>query len=93
MKINDVIIFSTDSYMKFVDLFAGLGGFHAALQKHGHQCVFACEIEKFLREHYHKNFKLYPDGDISKVNINKINLQYQILIFYVLVFHANPFQK
>ena len=42
--------------MKFVDLFAGLGGFHLALKRLGHECVFACEIDKDLQETYNKNF-------------------------------------
>lgn len=42
--------------MKFVDLFAGLGGFHEALVKLGHECVFASEIDDELREIYTQNF-------------------------------------
>ena len=38
--------------MKFVDLFAGLGGFHKALRQLGHDCVFASEIDDELRELY-----------------------------------------
>ena len=53
----------------FIDLFAGLGGFHLALSKLGHECVFASEIEIFLRNHYEENFELYPEGDISKINV------------------------
>ena len=45
--------------MKFIDLFAGLGGFHLALSKLGHECVFASEIEIFLRNHYEENFDQY----------------------------------
>ena len=47
------------SLITFIDLFAGLGGFHLALSKLGHECVFACELEIFLRNHYEENFKLY----------------------------------
>ena len=58
--------------MKFIDLFAGLGGFHLALSKLGHECVFACELEESLRNHYEKNFDLYPEGDITKIDLRKI---------------------
>ena len=58
--------------MKFIDLFSGLGGFHIALNKLGFTCVLACEIDKELRECYHKNFNLLPHGDITQLNIKKI---------------------
>ena len=58
--------------MRFVDLFAGLGGFHVALRQLGHECVFASEIDEGLRDLYFKNFGLVPEGDIRKVPIESI---------------------
>ena len=42
--------------LKFIDLFAGLGGFHLALQKLGHECVFASELKEDLRQLYEINY-------------------------------------
>src|SRR6185437_10767916 len=58
--------------MKFIDLFAGLGGFHVALRQLGHECVFASEIDDNLRSLYFQNFGLKPHGDIRKVPIESI---------------------
>ena len=59
--------------MRFVDLFAGLGGFRLALEQLGHECVFASEIDGELQELYNQNFPGGPaiHGDIrrSKGNI------------------------
>lgn len=52
---------------KFVDLFAGLGGFHLALARMGGQCVFAAEWKEHLRELYETNHGLRPAGDITQV--------------------------
>lgn len=42
--------------LRFIDLFAGLGGFHYALASLGHRCVFASEIDPVLRSLYLQNF-------------------------------------
>jgi len=52
--------------MRFVDLFAGLGGFHQALASLGHECVFASESDHDLAELYYKNFGIKPYGDIRE---------------------------
>ena len=53
---------------RFIDLFAGLGGFHLALDRLGGQCVFAAEWKEHLRDLYEENFTLRPEGDITLVN-------------------------
>ncbi|MCU0473674.1 MAG: DNA (cytosine-5-)-methyltransferase [Bacteroidales bacterium] len=58
--------------MKFIDLFAGLGGFHKALHELGHECVFASEINQLLCDVYEINWGIRPVGDIKKVIKNDI---------------------
>ena len=53
--------------MKFIDLFAGLGGFHKALHELKHECVFASELDPTLREVYKTNWGIEPKGDIKKI--------------------------
>lgn len=38
--------------MKFIDLFAGIGGFRFGMESAGHECVAFCEIDKFARSSY-----------------------------------------
>ena len=61
-----------DLLMRFIDLFAGLGGFHVGLAKLGHDCVFACEIDDNLRRIYKRNFGIEPVGDITKIKASAI---------------------
>src|SRR6056297_3522263 len=58
--------------MKFIDLFAGLGGFHQALSTSGGECVFASEINTDLAVLYEKNYGTKPHGDIRSVDIPSI---------------------
>lgn len=53
---------------KFIDLFAGIGGFHLAMSSFGGSCVFASEWDKFAAETYQQNFGLQPFGDITKID-------------------------
>jgi DNA (cytosine-5)-methyltransferase 1 len=66
----------------FIDLFAGIGGFHIALHNNGFECVYASEKDKFARKTYYENFKkssknLFNNNklfneDIAKAELNKI---------------------
>jgi DNA (cytosine-5)-methyltransferase 1 len=58
--------------MRFIDVFAGLGGFHVALERLGHECVFASELDANLQQLYEKNFGMRPHGDIRAVPVSKI---------------------
>lgn len=49
----------------FIDLFAGIGGFHGALGALGGKAVYASEIDKDAVKIYEHNWKLKPDGDIT----------------------------
>ena len=53
----------------FIDLFAGIGGFHAAMSQLGVKCVFASEIDKKARETYLANHHVDNfAGDINLVD-------------------------
>ncbi|MCL4124421.1 UNVERIFIED_CONTAM: hypothetical protein GTU68_002800, partial [Idotea baltica] len=51
---------------KFIDLFAGIGGFRLALQNTGGKCVYTSEWEVAAKKTYSKNFGEIPFGDITK---------------------------
>ena len=51
----------------FVDLFAGIGGFHLAMHELGGKCVFASEWDKDAQITYAANYGIAPKGDIRKI--------------------------
>ena len=64
--------------IRFIDLFAGIGGFRYAMQKAGKElginveCVFSSEIDKECQKVYKENFGDIPHGDITQITANTI---------------------
>lgn len=76
--------------MKFVDLFAGLGGFRVALERLGHECVFACDIDPELREIYNNNF---PGGPAIQGDIRLTKEHVPVHDILCAGFPCQPFSK
>ncbi|PRD39858.1 UNVERIFIED_CONTAM: mspIM [Trichonephila clavipes] len=72
MRVGSAQETSGRNHMKFIDLFAGLGGFHQALVQRGGECVFASELNEHLSGLYEKNFGIRPAGDIRSVDLSAI---------------------
>jgi len=86
--------------VKFIDLFAGIGGFHMALHNLGARCVFASEIDAHARITYEYNFRKHNqnlfDFDYFNKDINLINdPALQIPDFDILTggFPCQPFSQ
>lgn len=56
---------------KFIDLFAGIGGFRLAMQSFGGKCVFTSEWDEQAKKTYVANFGEVPFGDITKEETKK----------------------
>lgn len=57
---------------RFIDLFAGIGGFRLAFQRAGAECVFASEWDKAACKTYEANFGHQPAGDITQISSDSI---------------------
>ena len=57
---------------KFIDLFAGIGGFHQAMTQLGGECVFASEIDKHAIKVYENNYGIVPQGNIKEIDVEDI---------------------
>ena len=54
---------------KYIDLFAGIGGFRQAFESNGNfECVFSSEFNKACQQVYSLNYGDIPSGDITKIN-------------------------
>jgi DNA (cytosine-5)-methyltransferase 1 len=80
-EVEDVPFPTPENYtFKFIDLFAGIGGFRIALQNLGGKCVYTSEWNIDSQKTYRSNFGEVPFGDITKeVTKNYIPNDIQIL--------------
>ena len=80
----------------FIDLFAGIGGFHAAMDPIGGECVFVSEIDSAASSIYSKNWlknsNISVAGDIKELtkNVNKNIPNHDVL---TAGFPCQPFSK
>jgi len=65
-----MFIQSAGGGMRFLDLFAGIGGFRLALEQAGHKCIGFCEIDKFARQTYKANFD--TEGEVEWHDITTV---------------------
>lgn len=65
--------------VKFIDLFAGIGGFRQAFEKAGYECIFSSEINEHCQKVYKNNFKETPFPDVAKIEAEKLS-EFQILL-------------
>lgn len=61
--------------MKFIDIFAGIGGFRSGMELAGHECVGYIEFDKFARKSYeaiHETSGEFTAWDINDVNADEV---------------------
>jgi len=71
-EVNNVPFPTPKDYtFKFIDLFAGIGGFRIAMQELGGKCIFTSEWDEQAKKTYEANFGEVPFGDITKDETKK----------------------
>jgi DNA (cytosine-5)-methyltransferase 1 len=64
---NQYADYMKQNSLKFIDLFAGIGGFRVAFSEHEAKCVFSSEWDNHAAKTYESNFAHKPEGDITKI--------------------------
>ncbi|MGC8481064.1 MAG: DNA cytosine methyltransferase [Acidimicrobiales bacterium] len=77
---------------KFVDLFSGIGGFHAALSAMGGECVYAVEIDPAAAAVYQRNWGMSALGDIT-ADANETTMRVPRHDVLCAGFPCQPFSK
>ncbi|MEL5938182.1 DNA cytosine methyltransferase [Tetragenococcus halophilus] len=58
--------------LKFIDLFAGIGGIRRGFEDDNTLCVFSSEWDKFAQQTYKANYDELPKGDITQIEASSI---------------------
>lgn len=58
--------------IRFVDICCGIGSFHLSFVKNRMECVFACDIDKDVRETYKINHGITPAGNLYDIDISSV---------------------
>jgi len=58
--------------LRFIDLFAGIGGFRLGFDQANYKCIFSSEIDLSCQEVYKNNFNQIPFSDVTKIDIESL---------------------
>ena len=64
--------------MKFIDLFAGIGGFRLGMESAGHECVAFCEIDKFARASYKAIHNTEGEIELHDIKIGRASCRERV---------------
>lgn len=65
---NEVNSLNIENKLKFIDLFAGIGGIRKGFEDSNTTCVFSSEWDKYASKTYEANYGEAPFGDITKID-------------------------
>src|SRR3989338_7116191 len=66
--VSGAMVNKNTNSLRFIDLFAGIGGTRIGFEKAGAKCVFSSEWDKDCQKTYEANFGEKPYGDIKQIN-------------------------
>ena len=83
---------TTSARFRYVDLFAGIGGFAATLEAFGGECVYSVEIDEAAAKVYERNWGHSPLGDITR-DANDVTMNVPAHDILAAGFPCQPFSK
>ncbi|MFD1505740.1 DNA cytosine methyltransferase [Georgenia yuyongxinii] len=83
---------TTSAPFRYIDLFAGIGGFAAALEAFGGECVYSVEIDEAAAKVYERNWGHFPLGDITR-DANDVAMSVPAHDVLAAGFPCQPFSK